>query len=189
MFRQAQHEREGLKYPLVCHPDTPAKQVRSVTVEWTANDATEVLLTFVVEGSGALVVPERTSPSRADELWRTTCFEMFWQPAGEGAYVELNFSPSSRWATYAFDGYRSGMRNQAMATDPVIETAAAQSFSLEVGVDFATFTGSAARIGLSAVIEETGGTKSYWALRHPPGAPDFHHPDCFALELPALGAP
>src|SRR3546814_9971873 len=42
------------------------------------------------------------------------------------------------------------------------------------------------RVALSAVIEETDGTKSYWALRHPPGKPDFHHPDCFAL---ALGAP
>jgi len=21
-------------------------------------------------------------------------------------------------------------------------------------------------------------------LAHPPGKPDFHHPDCFALELP-----
>lgn len=41
------------------------------------------------------------------------------------------------------------------------------------------------RVGLSAVIEETDGTKSYWALRHPPGKPDFHHPDCFALELAA----
>ncbi len=40
-------------------------------------------------------------------------------------------------------------------------------------------------IALSAVIEETDGTKSYWALRHPPGPPDFHHPDCFALTLEA----
>ncbi len=41
------------------------------------------------------------------------------------------------------------------------------------------------KLALSAVIEETDGTKSYWALRHPPGAPDFHHPDCFALTLEA----
>jgi hypothetical protein len=41
------------------------------------------------------------------------------------------------------------------------------------------------RLGLSAVIEETNGRKSYWALSHPPGKPDFHHSDCFALELPA----
>jgi hypothetical protein len=35
-------------------------------------------------------------------------------------------------------------------------------------------------LGLSAVLEEQDGTKSYWALAHPPGGkPDFHHPDCF----------
>ena len=45
------------------------------------------------------------------------------------------------------------------------------------------------RLGLSAVIEAEDGTKSYWALNHPPGAPDFHHKDCFALELPAPEAP
>ncbi|MBI3061386.1 MAG: hypothetical protein HYY83_05345 [Deltaproteobacteria bacterium] len=27
------------------------------------------------------------------------------------------------------------------------------------------------------------GTISYWALKHPPGKPDFHHPDAFALEI------
>ena len=41
-------------------------------------------------------------------------------------------------------------------------------------------------MGLCAVIEEKDGTKSYWALAHPPGdKPDFHDPACFALELPA----
>ena len=44
------------------------------------------------------------------------------------------------------------------------------------------------QMGLSAVLEETDGTKSYWALAHPPGAPDFHHPDCFALDIPAPDA-
>jgi hypothetical protein len=42
------------------------------------------------------------------------------------------------------------------------------------------------RLGLSAVIEDSSGAKSYWALAHPPGKPDFHHPDCFAHELPAM---
>jgi hypothetical protein len=39
--------------------------------------------------------------------------------------------------------------------------------------------------GLAAVIEEEGAVKSYWALAHPPGKPDFHHPTCFAATLPA----
>ena len=40
------------------------------------------------------------------------------------------------------------------------------------------------RLALTAVIEETGGAKSYWALKHAPGKPDFHHADGFVLELP-----
>jgi hypothetical protein len=43
--------------------------------------------------------------------------------------------------------------------------------------------GSTLRVGLSAVIEEINGHRSYWALAHPPGNADFHHSNCFALEL------
>ena len=40
-------------------------------------------------------------------------------------------------------------------------------------------------LGLSAVLEEKDGTKSYWALAHPnPEKPDFHDPGCFAAHLP-----
>jgi hypothetical protein len=39
------------------------------------------------------------------------------------------------------------------------------------------------RLGLSAVIEDISGGMSYWALAHPPGRPDFHHADGFALEF------
>ena len=40
-------------------------------------------------------------------------------------------------------------------------------------------------VGISAVIEARDGTKSYWALAHAPGPPDFHNPDCFIATLPA----
>ena len=40
-------------------------------------------------------------------------------------------------------------------------------------------------LGLSAVLEEKDGTKSYWALAHPdPEKPDFHDPGCFVAHLP-----
>jgi len=39
------------------------------------------------------------------------------------------------------------------------------------------------RLGLSAVIEEKNGRKSYWALMHPAGKPDFHYADCFVHEF------
>jgi hypothetical protein len=50
----------------------------------------------------------------------------------------------------------------------------------------AELSAAEARLALSAVIEERGGQRSYWALRHPPGPPDFHHPDGFALLLKHL---
>jgi hypothetical protein len=39
------------------------------------------------------------------------------------------------------------------------------------------------RVALAAVIEGGNGKLSYWGLRHPPGKPDFHHPNGFALEV------
>ena len=55
-----------------------------------------------------------------------------------------------------------------------------------INVDVVTMEQSVAggRIGVSAVIEEVDGTKSYWALAHAPGPPDFHNPACFAHHLP-----
>jgi hypothetical protein len=41
------------------------------------------------------------------------------------------------------------------------------------------------RMGISAVIEEKNGNISYWALAHPKGKPDFHHRDCFTLQIEA----
>ena len=38
-------------------------------------------------------------------------------------------------------------------------------------------------LGLSAVIEEKGGKRHFFALHHPSDEPDFHHPDCFTARL------
>jgi len=69
------------------------------------------------------------------------------------------------------------------ASPPIPESA--QFWLRATFEDPALDRGQSWRAGISAVIEESDGTRSYWALKHPPGAPDFHHPDCFALELPA----
>jgi len=106
------------------------------------------------------------------------------KPAGRSDYLEFNLSPSTAWASYWFDDYRAGMREADVAPNfdrvgGIIQ--ALFDFSGQPGLDDADW-----QVGLSVVIEEKTGTKSYWALAHPPGKPDFHHPDCFAL---TLGAP
>jgi len=37
-------------------------------------------------------------------------------------------------------------------------------------------------LGLAAVIEENDAVMSYWALKHPPGPPDFHRVSGFVLK-------
>jgi len=129
------------------------------------------------------VIPEASDPDRADELWRTTCLEAFLQGAGGDAYREWNFAPSGQWAAYDFGGYREGMSPAEVASPPYIR----MEDNLTWWTLGATIAVDAARkwnLGLSAVLEEKDGTKSYWALAHPAEKPDFHASDCFAAKLP-----
>jgi hypothetical protein len=101
--------------------------------------------------------------------------------ATDGGYLEFNFSPSTEWAAYRFSGYREGMAELDIPAPKI--TVSQTDHALQLTADIA-LPEPATRLGLSAVIEEKDGTKSYWALHHPPGdRPDFHHPDCFALDL------
>ena len=167
---------------LLCHPDTRAAAIASA--EGTLDRGGGGLLRFRYRLRGdlaALRIPPPAAPERTDGLWRTTCFEAF--IAGEdGAYIELNFSPSGAWAAYRFDAYRSGM---AAADMPAPRIAVHRRGDLlQLTAEARLEIGDARRLGLFAVVEEHDGAKSYWAPAHPPGAPDFHHPSCFALELP-----
>ena len=99
-------------------------------------------------------------------------------------YLEFNFAPSREWAMYSLDGYRSGLRANTDLSDPRVGISSYHP-DFEFNATIYPDLSNGARLALSAVIEERDGTKSYWALRHPPGAPDFHHPDCFALTLEA----
>ncbi|HEY0622722.1 DOMON-like domain-containing protein [Sphingomonas sp.] len=176
-------------HQLACHPDTPAKSIDRVVVQLsTTQTPGELWLEYHVAPSDELVLPAMARPKRTDGLWKSTCFELFAKPAGADAYFEFNFSPSFQWAAYAFDGYRSGMRNLDWRDPEIIVTPEVPYFFLAVEA-MPALPPVAMQVGLSAVIEEIDGTKSYWALRHPPGKPDFHHPDCFALELPAPERP
>jgi hypothetical protein len=168
---------------LVAHPDHPPAGVKAVAVQFvTTGD--ELRLRYRVDGHEAMVVPPFAGVGRADELWRTTCFELYLQPRDTTGYVEFNFSPSRRWAAYAFTDYREGMRDLPMGHEPVCDIAEGERFFvLDVRLSPNSLPPQPWVVGLSAVIEEEGGAKSYWALAHPRDKPDFHHPTCFALGL------
>ena len=134
-----------------------------------------------------LQVPKVKAPLRADGLWRHTCFEAFITMPGSAAYCELNFSPSGEWSVYAFAGYRAGMTVLELPAPPATHWVRSdKSLELAVILDTAALLRDAGtlRLGASAVLEAQSGTISYWALRHPAGPPDFHHPESFVWEFP-----
>lgn len=169
---------------LVVHPDTPCDAVERIVVQVSRTQAGALMAIFIVTGKiSAIRWPKMAGPSRADDLWKHTCFEAFVREGAAKGYAEFNFSPSLQWAAYRFDDYRAGMANADVESISIEVESQAARYQMLASTPLAAPARAPLSLALSAVIEETNGRKSYWALRHPPGKPDFHHSDCFALEL------
>lgn len=179
----------SMQFNLVHHPSTPPAD-RQLKVWASVDHAASlgaVATTNIWFGVGApaerFVIPEPAEACRTDELWRTTCFEAFLQPAGKEVYREWNFAPSGQWAAYDFGGYRSDMVDAEALSPPYIRIE--DNFTWwSLGASIAVAADTSWQLGLSCVLEESDGTKSYWALAHPFDKPDFHAPGCFTAHLP-----
>lgn len=172
-----------MRFELVPHPDTPPDFAGMTLEVWVeAWDDGRVELSYHLQApTDAIVLPDKPARGRADGLWKMTCFELFVKD-GEG-YCEYNFSPAGAWAAYRFDGYREGMRPLDVAHRPQVDCDDnGDVLVLDAVIDW----DGQGRFGLAAVVEEVTGAKSYWALAHPPGRPDFHHEACFAATLPPI---
>jgi hypothetical protein len=174
--------------PLHCHPDTPCTAVEGIrsSISWEHGNLKIVYaLNGIVE---QLRIPAERAARRTDKLWQHTCFELFIGVKNDAEYYEFNFSPSGEWAAYEFRDYRDGGPIHADGVDPKItvqRSAAALELSAKLRLNRLTGLQSGVYLwlGLAAVIEDLNGSLSYWALKHPPGKPDFHHSDNFSLEL------
>jgi hypothetical protein len=182
---------------LLVHPETACAAVKMIEVEVARPRPGTLVFTYVITGRiEALAIPPLANAARTDDLWQHTCFEAFLRNAAGECYYEFNFAPSTQWAAYRFGGYRAERRDVSEIDVPAIAVeAGADRYCLRASIEVdrlqplspsgeASASGRTARFGLAAVIEETTGYRSYWALAHPPGKPDFHHADGFTLEVP-----
>ena len=166
------------------HPDTPPGAIHTVDAELRRVPGGVVATFHTVGEVSQLVVPPPAAPERADDLWRTTCFELF--VGGEDqTYREYNLSPSGAWAAYEFDAQRTGRRDiDALIR---IETSL-NNKSLAVTAMIESEFRNPVQIGLTAVIEETDGLLRYWATAFAPGEPDFHAAATRSLLLDGVSA-
>ncbi len=202
-----------LRLSLQRHSDTPCPPLTGIEVELARTRPMKLALRYVLRGAAHDI--RMTPPAGSDApLWMHTCFELFVRVEGEEEYLEVNLAPTGEMTAWRFRRYREGMepapgvatsvlgssqRRKPMAKDERARLREAgfdtlerfepsfHSLQMEVALDpaMSLFLHRPWRLGLSAVVEENNGRMSYWALAHPPGKPDFHHPDCFRLELPA----
>ena len=133
------------------------------------------------------VIPETSeAPSRQNELWEETCFELFLGGRGSDQYWEFNFSPSGHWNVYRFDAYREGMEEETAFSSLPFSVKNEQDellLDLEFSLDDIIPEDEGLEISVSAVVRLKDGRVIYWAMTHPGPKPDFHHRDGFVIEL------
>src|SRR3979411_2974518 len=99
-----------MRQALKVHPDSLCSAVTHIEVEIMRPCAGSLVLSYLATGSIGDV-----------ELWRHTCFEAFVRSSPGPDYYEFNFAPSTQWAAYRFNSYRSGIRVATEISAPRIE--------------------------------------------------------------------
>jgi hypothetical protein len=166
---------------LVRHP-VSSDSVTSISAH-IGRSAGSLKATFLLDGNlDFLQIPDSVPVRRGERLWQHTCFEIFLSTRMP-AYREFNFSPSGEWAAYAFRTYRQ----EAVAVPESLRSLAIRrsgsAGQVELEAVISLGDDNKLAVGVSAVVESKSGALSYWALKHPAGKPDFHHPDSFVLTL------
>ncbi len=175
------------EHALVPHRSSTGQAPLAIVASVELAEPSTLRLAYRLTGDvSRLAIPHRWRSQRAERLWEHTCFEAFIAPGSGARYFELNFSPSTQWAAYEFDGYREGMRPLPLAEPPSIVVAkAADALSVTASVELGVFADAPWpwRIGLTAVVEDRAGGRAYFALEHPRENPDFHDVAGFAALL------
>jgi hypothetical protein len=159
-------------HPLMLHQTCNLGSIRSVTASIAAT-VTGCVAEFRLDGRGpAIILPPPATPDRRDNLWQTTCFEIFWQPLGGTYYREFNLSPSGQWAAYDFDSFRDGMRDAPV--DAIVIACSHDENGLVLKASIGAELPAPAQVALNAIVEHPDGGMQFWALAFPPGRPEFH---------------
>jgi len=168
----------------------PASHLPDITLTGTISRMeNRIAVSYSLAGTieDLLLPPLSHQPRRKNELWKTTCFEMFLASKDQTHYWEFNFSPSGDWNIYRMDAYRRrGFREETSIPGLTIRTNREGGvLGLATDLDLGPIASNddILQLGLSAVIQTREGNETYWALTHPGPQPDFHLRESFILEL------
>src|SRR5437899_7308837 len=152
-------------HPLLRHPDSHSFAAARVEAAVARPRADRLVLSYSVTGTMSDVrMPPVVPAARTDGLWQHTCFEAFVRAAAGSSYYEFNFAPSTQWAAYRFDSYRSGMRAAEIDAPSSEVRSGPDSYTLEASLELDRLPvlsrQTSWRLGLSALIEDQSGGMS-----------------------------
>lgn len=153
-----------------------------------ARHRNNLLLQYDLHGELAdIVIPAQEERAiRKDNLWESTCFELFLGVKDSERYWEFNLSPSGHWNIYRFAAYRQGIQEE-MAFVALLfnmqERSDAFSLCLNLDMDCIVQEDRVLEVAISTVIRLKDERIYYWALAHHGEQADFHRHDSFTLEL------
>lgn len=181
---------ESVHVTLTGHAANPARFHQHIDVSVARAAEGGMVLNYRIHGLNLdLHVPTPHAPAPANELWRTTCCELFIGPASQTDYREFNFSPSGQWTSYDFHDYRQNAEVTRNLPAPALRSQRSEDLlELEATLPHAALPDSPRlHLALAVILASNEGHIGYWALVHPPGKPDFHNRRGFALHLDERG--
>jgi hypothetical protein len=187
MYPTTHEEQAGVHFQL--RPFTVGPMTENLSISgYLARKSGVVEIEYRVEGALELVSWPGTSQvkGRCHELWRQSCFELFFGIKGDIAYWEVNLSPNDCWNMYFFTDHRTGMREEKAIDQPVCHVATdGDLLSLSCTLDFNGLIDDCSdlEVGVSSVLQTTDGSASYWAIDHCGKEPDFHNRSSFFVVL------
>ena len=153
-----------MRFPLI---EFNSNAVVTADIDVSSNN---LRLRYSIAVTPGLVWPEFTALERKDELWKSTCVELFLSSPDDPSYLEINLSPCGGWNSYSFSSYREGMK-----TEPDTELVEFQVDS--PGVITASFLiamlSDPVLFGPATILANKDGSLRYFSTKHGE-TPDFH---------------
>lgn len=127
--------------------------------------------------------------TRADDLAKSTCFEIFIQKVDHANYVNVQVTPRGLWNAYRFDHYRQPKQVPAPHEQHLnIEHLLIEHHRIELVLDLAQLypSNSLIKVGLSAILAHPNELHSDWGLQHSGTYADPHLATDWCIQLSLL---
>ena len=135
----------------------------------------KAILSFVVKGAlEEYLFPSKSILKRANELWKSTCFELFLANENEEAYYELNFSSSLAWNFYTLDAYRGEVKELGLLDMPKISVFEEKNeFKILIELPIENLE-NFELYNVACILLNREDERTFWTIKHLKPKPDFH---------------